>query len=83
MICQSISMVSAVKFIFCLKFNAFTTAAKSTLTLFIAHIREMIADPEKLQGVKLTKEEKVSWSERVASSLLTLYLKNLKAFYHL
>nr|CAB3221794.1 ankyrin repeat domain-containing protein 45-like [Phallusia mammillata] len=33
-------------------------AAKMTLVQFIAHIREMIADPEKLQGVKLSKEEK-------------------------
>ena len=40
--------------------NLFVTVAKSTLATFIAQIRELIADPEKMQGVKLTKEEKVS-----------------------
>lgn len=33
-------------------------AAKKTLEDFVAQLREMVSDPEKLQGVKLTKEEK-------------------------
>ena len=33
--------------------------AKAALEKFIAHVRELVADPEKLQGVKLTKDEKV------------------------
>uniref|UniRef100_H2ZBH1 Uncharacterized protein n=1 Tax=Ciona savignyi TaxID=51511 RepID=H2ZBH1_CIOSA len=33
-------------------------AAKLDLLAFIAHVRELIADPEKLQGIKLTKDEK-------------------------
>ncbi|XP_039270106.2 ankyrin repeat domain-containing protein 45-like [Styela clava] len=35
-------------------------AAKKTLEDFIAELREMISDPEKLQGIKLSKEEKTS-----------------------
>ncbi|XP_076823767.1 ankyrin repeat domain-containing protein 45-like [Clavelina lepadiformis] len=33
-------------------------AARLTLVDFIAHVRAMVTDPEKLQGVKLSKEEK-------------------------
>ncbi|XP_078489862.1 ankyrin repeat domain-containing protein 45-like isoform X1 [Ciona intestinalis] len=35
-------------------------AAKLALVAFISHARELIADPEKLQGMKLTKEEKTT-----------------------
>lgn len=32
--------------------------ARKTLRDFMTHLREMLSDPEKLQGVKLTKDEK-------------------------
>lgn len=39
--------------------NFYILAAKQTLENFIAELKEMIADPEKLHGNKLSKEEKV------------------------
>jgi len=40
-----------------------TLAAKQTLASFIVSIRDMLGDPEKMQGVKLTKDEKVRLHE--------------------